>query len=231
MSDADLAQVVRKLAGTLVEFPVAQAHAERREWPVCRDCGPPVSRKGAIATNRPGSRRRRPLVNKLPPFAVAKQAQRGRWFAGVGGEIVEQVQIVAGNSLQGGFVEQCRIIDQAGDEMVAIIVNTQAQVMVGAAEIDGEGVQRDGTGRQRQSRAPYGSRRAPGRSVRNPVPAGLQGFDEALEGQSGVCAGISEGFTTALQQGIGVGVGRIGRRSARILSSGPTSREKGACAR
>lgn len=46
---------------------------------------------------------------------------------------------MAGNSLQGGCVEQCRIIDQAGDEMVAIIVDTQAQVMVGAAEIDGEG--------------------------------------------------------------------------------------------
>jgi len=28
MSDADLAQVVRKLAGTLVEFPVAQTRAD-----------------------------------------------------------------------------------------------------------------------------------------------------------------------------------------------------------
>ena len=149
-----------------------------------------------------------PLVDKLPPFAVAKQAQRGRWFAGVGGEIVEQVQIVAGKSLQGGFVEQRRIIDQAGDEMVAILVDTQAQVMVGAAEIDGEGVQRDGAGRQR-----HGGRRVvveehlADRCVAE-VAAGLQGFDEALEGQSGVCAGIREGFATALQQGIGAGVGR-----------------------
>jgi hypothetical protein len=209
MSDADLAQVVRELAGTLVEFSVAQARADAENGRRVRT---------AIRLGLEKARQRRigrvvavggvPLVDQLPPFAVAKQAQRGRRFAGVGGEIVEQVQIVAGQSLQGGFVEQRRIVDQAADEVAAVLVDTQAQVMVGAAEIDGEGVQRDGAGRQR-----HGGRRVvveehlADRCVAE-VAAGLQGFDEALEGQSGMCAGIREGFAAALQQGVGVGVGR-----------------------
>ncbi|KFB67387.1 MAG: hypothetical protein CAPSK01_003145 [Candidatus Accumulibacter vicinus] len=75
MSDANLAQVVRKLAGTLVEFPVAQAR-------VGAENGRRVGT--AVRLYLEKARQRRigrvvavggvPLVDKLPPFAVAKQA-------------------------------------------------------------------------------------------------------------------------------------------------------------
>ena len=113
----------------------------------------------------------------------------------------------------GGFVEQRRIIDQAGAESVttiaaAAIVDAQAQVVRRSVEIDGEGAQRARAGAQgaRLRCLAVVEEDLADRRVACIVVL-CKRFDEPLEGHRGVGVGIFQGRVGEAKKGVAMHVG------------------------